>query len=46
MLTLDQLGLEELKPDPDRTKFFPLEKLCIAICRKIRGGSYVCFRRI
>jgi hypothetical protein len=43
---LDQLGLEEFKPNPDRTKFFPLEKLCVAIGRKVRGRPYIRFGAI
>jgi hypothetical protein len=35
---LDQLGLQQFKPDADGTEFFPLKKLCVAIDWNVRGG--------
>jgi hypothetical protein len=44
LFTLDQLGLQELEPDADRTEFFTLEKLRIAICGNV--GREVPWRRV
>jgi hypothetical protein len=38
LFTLDQLGLQEFKPDADRAEFLSLEKLRVLVGQDIGSG--------
>jgi hypothetical protein len=46
LFTLNQLRLQQFDPDTEGAEFVPLEKLCVAIGRNVRGGFFGSLGRI